>query len=114
MFKLIKLLPLILMVLSPISFSQDPMKPPAWMQQNQTSVPVDTSKFKLQQIISSKDRGVAVINDTTLVEGQKIDGAKVTKITSQWVKLMYKGRIITLTMLTENMTTTTKEYHSEK
>lgn len=114
MFKLFKLLPLILMVISPLSFAQDPMRPPAWLQQRQLSAPVDDGAFNLQQIISSKNRSVAVINDTTLVEGQKIDGAKVTEITSQWVKLKYKGRTITLTMLTDDMTTTTKEYHSEK
>lgn len=97
-----------------MSFSQDPMRPPAWLQQVEGSGPIDKSQFKLQQIISSTNRKIVVINDTTLVEGQKIDGAKVTKITSQWVKLMYKGRTVTLTMLTDNMTTTTKEYHSEK
>lgn len=122
MFNFYKLLPLILIVISPLSFSQgtsqgasqDPMKPPTWLQQRQKSAPIDIGKFNLQQIISSKNRSVAVINDTTLVEGQKIDGAKVTKITSDWVKLKYKGRTITLTMLTDNMNTTTKEYHSEK
>jgi hypothetical protein len=113
-FKLLKLLPLILTVLSPLGFAQDPMKPPAWMQQNQTRTSIDTSKFNLRQIISSKNRSVAVINGKTLIEGQKIDGAKVTKITSQWVKLTHKGRTIKLTMLNDNMTTTTKEYHSEK
>lgn len=95
-------------------FSQDPMRPPAWSHERQQSSPINKGQFNLQQIISSNNRSVAVINDTLLVEGQIINGAKVTKITSQWVRLNYKGRSFTLTMITDDMTTTTKEYHSEK
>jgi hypothetical protein len=52
---------------------------------------------------------VAIINDTLVIEGQVIGGAKVTEITDQWVKVSYKGRSTTLTM-----TATTKEYNREK
>ena len=102
------------LVFSPLVFSQDPMQPPVWSAERTQSKPINTRQFNLQQIISSKHRSVAVINNTSLLEGQVINGAKVTKITSQWVKLQYKGHSFNLTMTNPDMTTTTKEYHSEK
>lgn len=100
-------------IASPLAFSQDPMQPPAWSAGSTQSRSVDEKQFSLQQIISSKNRRVAVINNTSLVEGQTIDGAKVIKITSQWVKLKFKGQSFNLKMTNPDMTTTTKEYHSE-
>lgn len=114
MFSLLKPVVIALMFFSTASFSQDPMRPPTWSAGSQQSSPVDRRQFKLQQILSSKNRNVAVINDTLVVPGQVIDGATVTHITDKLVKVRYKGRSVTLTMKTENMTSTTKEFHREK
>jgi hypothetical protein len=90
-------------------FAQDPMKPPSRSTGNQSDRIVTREVLNLQQILSSKSRRVAIINDTLVIEGQVIGGAKVTEITDQWVKVSYKGRSTTLTM-----TVTTKEYNREK
>ncbi|MFT4777125.1 MAG: hypothetical protein ACI9B7_001503 [Oleispira sp.] len=109
MFDILKPLLLILLFLSFNCFSQDPMKPPSWLEDNQPTRAVEPETLHLQQILSSKNRKIAVINNTLVVEGQIIGGAKVAEITNQWVKVIYKGRSTTLTM-----TATTKEYNREK
>ncbi len=114
MFKFFKPVLLSLLLFANASFSLDPMKPPAWSAVSEKGSPIERNKFKLQQILNSKNRSVAIINDTLVVPGQVIDGATVTQITGELVKVRYKGRIVTLTMKTENMTSTTKEFHREK
>jgi hypothetical protein len=90
------------------SFAQDPMKPPGWMSRGveRTST---MQTLNLQQILTSNNRKLAIINDTLVVEGQMIGGAKVIEIADTAVKVKYKGRSIVLTM-----TTSTKEYNREK
>lgn len=108
MFDVLKILLLTLLFSVSNCFAQDPMKPPSWLVGNQIDrAPRET--LNLQQILISKTRKVAIINDTLVVEGQIIGGAKVSKITEQWVSVIYKGRSTTLTM-----TASTKEYKREK
>lgn len=109
MFDILKPLFLILLFFPLNCFSQDPMKPPGWLGNNQLTHVVKRETLNLQQILSSKNRKVAVINDTLVVEGQIIGGAKVAEITNQWVKVIYKGRSTNLIM-----TATIKEYDREK
>lgn len=109
MFNIIKPLLFVLLFSSLNCFSEDPMKPPGWSAGNRSDRNVQRQTLDLQQILSSKNRKVAVINDTLVVEGQIIAGAKVVKITDQWVRVIYQGRSTTLTM-----TATTKEYKREK
>lgn len=85
------------------------MRPPNWSTGNRVEQNLQRESLNLQQILSSKNRKVAVINDTLVVEGQIIGGAKVAEITDQWVRVIYQGRSTTLTM-----TATTKEYDREK
>jgi hypothetical protein len=100
---------LILVLFFSSCFAQDPMRPPSWSTGNQPDRIVTREVLNLQQILTSKNRKIAVINDTLVVEGQIIGGAKVIEITDQWVKVSYKGRSTTLTM-----TATIKEYNREK
>lgn len=85
------------------------MRPPNWSAGNRVEQNSQREILNLQQILSSKNRKVAVINDTLVVEGQIIGGAKVAEITDQSVRVIYQGRSTTLTM-----TATTKEYNREK
>jgi hypothetical protein len=101
--------PLLLVVFFSNCFAQDPMRPPSWLVSNQPDHIVTQEVLNLQQILSSKNRKLAIINDTLVVKGQIIGGAKVTEITDQWVKVSYKGHTTTLTM-----TATTKEYIREE
>ncbi len=108
MYKLIVLLFLFLSTSFTQVFAQDPMKPPGWMSRSveRTST---MQRLDLQQILKSENRRLAIINDTLVVEGQIIAGAKVIEIADSMVKVKYKGRSIVLTM-----TTSTKEYNREK
>ena len=108
MYKLIALLILFLPTSFTQVFAQDPMKPPGWMSRSveRTST---MQRLDLQQILKSENRKLAIINDTLVVEGQIIAGAKVIEIADSTVKIKYKGRSIVLTM-----TTSTKEYNREK
>lgn len=108
MYKLIVLLFLFLSTSFTQVFAQDPMKPPGWMSRSveRTST---MQRLDLQQILKSENRRLAIINDTLVIEGQIIAGAKVIEIADSTVKVKYKGRSIVLTM-----TTSTKEYNREK
>ena len=99
----------IILVLSGLSYSQDPMRPPSWMTGPKSTSTSKASKLDLQQILISKDRKVAVINETLVTEGERIAGARVKQISTQWVKVVRAGRTKTL-----RITPTTKEYRSEK
>ena len=109
MFNIFKPLLFVLLFSFSNCFAQDPMRPPSWLAGSQPESNVNRETLNLQQILSSKNRKVAVINDTLVVEGQVIGGSRVAEITEQWVRVIYKGRSTTLTM-----TTTTKEYKREK
>jgi hypothetical protein len=106
-FNILKLLLLVVFISN--CFAQDPMRPPNGSLDSQPDRIATQEILNLQQILHSKSRKLAVINDTLVIKGQIIGGAKVTEITDQWVKVSYKGRITTLTM-----TTTRKEYNREK
>jgi hypothetical protein len=108
-FDIIKPISFVLLISSFNCFSQDPMRPPNWSTGNRVEQNSQREILNLQQILSSKNRKVAVINDTLVVEGQIIGGAKVAEITDQSVRVIYQGRSTTLTM-----TATTKEYNREK
>lgn len=89
--------------------AQDPMRPPSWMSNRSAPAVTTYDALELQQILISSTRKVAVINASVLREGETIAGAKVLKITKQWVKVKRQGRILTL-----KISPTTKEYRREK
>ena len=80
MYKLIVLLFLFLSTSFTQVFAQDPMKPPGWMSRSveRTST---MQRLDLQQILKSENRRLAIINDTLVVEGQIIAGAKAVSYT---------------------------------
>lgn len=73
-----------LMLASTTHAGQDPMRPPSWIKQK-PSVSVKSKGIRLQQILISKDRKIAVINNQVLKEGQTIAGMKITKIEAEQV-----------------------------
>jgi hypothetical protein len=96
--------------LSPIlGLSKDPMRPPNWIKSLSNESVTKDSKLNLQQILISKDRKFAMINETLVSEGESIAGGKIKKITHQWVKVERGGRTLTLRIIP-----TTKEYRREK
>lgn len=99
----------IILAFSGLNYAQDPMRPPSWMSGTKSITKSKTSKINLQQILISKDRKVAVINETLVTEGEKVAGARVKQISEQWVKVVRAGRTMTL-----RITPTTKEYRRDK
>ncbi|MEH6448582.1 MAG: hypothetical protein V7765_07920 [Oleispira sp.] len=107
-FFLIMLSLLTVSIYSPVSYSaQDPTRPPSWMAE---SANVETRKevLILQQILISKNRKIAVINDKVVSEGDMVKGAKVREINRDWVSIIRSGRRVTLKLVP-----TTKEYINE-
>ena len=100
---------LISLVVTSNSFSQDPMRPPSWMTGNKVETSNKGRALNLQQILISKDRKLAVINEVVVTEGERVSGARVKSISEQWVKVTRSGRTITL-----RITPTTKVYSREK
>lgn len=97
-------------LISNISLSaQDPMRPPNWMLGNKNVSSSSAERLVLQQILISKNRTLAVINDVVVSVGDTVGGAKVKEISTQWVKVIRGGRNMTL-----KMAPTTKEYIREK
>ena len=108
--KVMKTLLIMLGILSAYpSFAQDPMRPPNWVAGSRNENNNNASTLNLQQILISKNRKIAIINEKVVIEGDKIDGAKVINISDKWVKVVRAGRTITL-----RITPTTKEYSREK
>ena len=91
---------------------RDPMQPPAfalqkfreakWADQpKQPKVVKETPKLapmQLTEIIFSKDRQVAIIDDQLLVVGDKIRDARLVKLTRDSARLVRKGKVITLSL----------------
>lgn len=69
---------------------QDPMRPPNWARKAATPS-VSMEKIKLQQILISKDRKLAVINDRVLQEGQRIAGVTVIEIEASQIRIRRGG-----------------------
>lgn len=104
---LVKLLIICLVIFSSNTLVGDPMRPPMIKEKTRAVIlaPQDeTNKVKakprpefiLSQIIYSKSRKLAVINKRMLVEGDRLNNAKVIKISQASVQLKRKGRKIIL------------------
>jgi MSHA biogenesis protein MshK len=99
----------VLMISLTSQSAQDPMRPPSWMSNRSAPVVINTDNLELQQILISTNRKLAIINESVVKEGEIIAGAKILKITKQWVKVKRQGRILTL-----KISPATKEYRREK
>ena len=94
---------------------RDPMQPPPlallkfkqakWAKQPKTSEPKQEQpkqkSMQLTEIIYSKDRKVAVIDDQVLSIGDKIRGAKLVKLTRESARLVRNGKVIKLSLNNE-------------
>jgi hypothetical protein len=69
---------------------QDPMRPPNWVNQVNSS-PIQNERINLQQILISKERKIVIINDKILREGQSINGNKIIKIEAEQIKIRRRG-----------------------
>ena len=91
---------------------RDPMLPPPfalqkfreakWAKKAKTATPTKTKPpekpMQLTEIIYSKDRKVAIIDDQLLVVGDKIRGAKLVRLTRESARLISKGKVINLSL----------------
>ena len=91
---------------------RDPMQPPAfalqkfreakWAKEPKKPQAVQEkpkqAPMLLTEIIYSKDRKVAIIDDQLLVVGDKIRGARLVKLTRESARLERKGKVITLSL----------------
>ena len=94
---------------------RDPMQPPPlallkfkqakWARQPRTSAPKQEQprqeSMQLTEIIYSRDRKVAVIDDRVLSIGDKIRGAKLVKLTRESARLVRNGKVIKLSLNNE-------------
>ena len=62
-----------------------------------------TSNWRLQSILSSPQRRIAVINGTRVKEGDQIGTAKVVRISESHVLLNNRGRTLTLHLFPESI-----------
>ena len=98
---------------SPVASSDfiDPMKPPKFALEKlrlekikklpATKAVVGIKKKKSQQwtlnsILYSSQRQHAIVNKQLVKKGDKVDGAKVLRVASDSVRLLFKGKIINL------------------
>lgn len=77
---------------------QDPMRPPSWGNTVEV-MSVSKEKIKLQQILISEKRKIAVINDQVVKEGQKIAGVTIISIETNQIKIRRGGVIKTIKLL---------------
>ena len=77
---------------------QDPMRPPNWGNTVEV-INVSAEKINLQQILISKTRKIAVVNDQVVKEGQKIAGVTVVKIETNQIKIKRGGVVKTIKLL---------------
>lgn len=69
---------------------QDPMRPPSWFGKK-TVEPKAVEELELQQILISKDRKLAIVNNRILREGEMVLGAKILLIETNKVRIRRAG-----------------------
>ena len=89
----------------------DPMKPPKFalnklrLEKLKSSPAVNlvttvkkkkSQQWTLNSILYSTSRQHAIVNNKLVKKGGKVDGAKVLRVTSDSVRLLFKGKVINL------------------
>lgn len=106
MFKILSVLLISTLALSVSKVSaQDPMQPPNWA--TGITLPkkvnkVSTKSIRLQQILISKEKKLAVINGLIIAEGKSKQGIKLLKVNKSSVKIKTKKGTKTLKLLVVN------------
>ena len=79
---------------------RDPMQPPPFALQKfqQAKWAKQKKPTQLTEIIYSKDRQIAIIDDQVLVVGDKIRDARLVKLTRESARLVRKGKVINLSL----------------
>lgn len=84
---------------SAISLSaQDPTRPPSWLT-GSANVTSNEGALTLQQVLISQNRRFAVINEKLVSEGDRVAGARVTKIDRDKVIIIRAGQRTTLRLV---------------
>lgn len=78
--------------------AQDPMRPPGWGRAVEINS-ISPDKIKLQQILISQERKIAVINSKVVKEGQSIAGATIVKIEKNQIRIRSGGVIKVIKLL---------------
>lgn len=90
----------VLALLSALALAQDPTRPPtaaeirAWM--GEVVAEAVDSDWRLQAILASDQRRLAIINGQRVRPGDRVDGAEVLAIEPDRVVLAHRGREIVL------------------
>lgn len=69
---------------------QDPTRPADWQVVREAAQPA--KQFQLNYILSSSERSLAMINGQRVGEGDRINGARVVRITAESVTLNVDGQ----------------------
>ena len=75
---------------------RDPMRP----DHAQAATPAQAQRFRVSAIFLSDVRRVAILNGRTVTVGDRVDGATVTAIGDNTVRLAYQGRAISAILKT--------------
>lgn len=71
-----------------------PLRDPTRPYSAAVTVPTAAVRFKLSAILVSEQRRVAVVNGQRVMQGDQVDGATVTEILSDELRLEYQGKVI--------------------
>ena len=82
---------------------KDPTRPPAIRVTTSTPPEIRPPRWMLKSTLLSAQRRTAIINDTVVSRGDRINGATVVSIHPSRVRLRTGGQDITLIMLKKNI-----------
>jgi len=105
-----------LLATSALATLEDPTRPPttAAAVAVQANTPGNNPRWVLTSTLVSPQRRTAVINGRLLAIGERIDGARVTEIQADSVRLRVDGREVSLMMLSQTVKKPTKKKRSGK
>jgi hypothetical protein len=79
-----------LLSVSAVHASQDPMRPPNWV--NRVDVPSTKKEvINLQQILISDKRKTVIVNGQIFKEGQSFNGNRIIEIEAEQIKIRRRG-----------------------
>lgn len=87
------ILSLVLLVPISVQAIEDPTRPSSYR-----SVARQQQQLKVESILFSDDRKVAVINGTVVAEGERVGAARVVSIGKNNVRLTRNGKVVNLTL----------------
>lgn len=75
---------------------EDPLRPPGYRNAGAAaSTKRDAPSWRVNEILISDSRRVAIVNDSSVKQGEFVNGARVVSIEPGYVTLEYNNRLIT-------------------